>query len=114
MTALVLGTIGLMLFFLPVLGAPISGLGLLMGLIALALAPFTKTLPVSWTVAGVVASALALGVNVAIYFAPLGYIENRPPPDPWHAPPDRPYIPPPARPHTLYLPVGAPPEPAQE
>jgi hypothetical protein len=114
MTALVLGTIGLMLFFLPVLGIPISGLGLVMGLIALVLAPFVKTIPVSWAAAGVAACALALVVNFAVYIAPLGYIKNRPPPDPWHAPPDRPYIPPPARPHTLYLPAGAPPEPARE
>ncbi len=38
MTSLVLGTVGLLLFFLPILGAPISGLGALIGLIGIGMA----------------------------------------------------------------------------
>jgi len=91
----VLGMVGFMLFFLPILGAPISVLGLTGGIVGCFLAGATARGSLRWSVAGVVLSCLALGINVAIAYAPRGY--PQPPPGPANrSVPDRPYVPPPA------------------
>jgi ABC-type Fe3+-siderophore transport system permease subunit len=101
MSSLVLGTIGLMLFFLPVLGIPISAFGLLFGLLGLVAALFWSKggggARLRWTLAGIAVSFLGLAVNIAIAYAPAGYLPGRDVPQLWQSPPDRPYVPPPAR-----------------
>jgi hypothetical protein len=97
MASLVLGTVALMLFFLPVLGIPISVLGLLFGLVGSGVALFRPRVSLRWGLGGIGMSALALLLNIGIVYAPAGYIPTggqQPPP--WQAVPDRPYVPPPA------------------
>jgi hypothetical protein len=93
-TSFILGMIGFMLFFLPILGAPISAIGLVAGIVG-CIARATGRGNLRWAVAGLCLSALALGTNVAIAYSPAGY--EQPPagraPEPV---PDRPYVPPPA------------------
>jgi hypothetical protein len=105
MTSLVLGTIGLFLFFLPVLGVPLSAAGLALGLIAALVAVTTGQSSLRWSVAGVAMAGLALGVNVAVATAPEGYLTGRRPREDWRPPPGGPRPPPPQRP-------AAPPEAA--
>ena len=73
-----LGAVGLMLFILPILGIPISGSGLVVG------------------IAGVAVCLLALGVDVAIDYAPADYLDPRPPPPGLAPMPPRQFVPPPA------------------
>jgi hypothetical protein len=96
MSSLVLGTIGLLLFFLPILGIPISAFGLCFGILGLAAAFFTGGVQLRWSLAGIATSAAALAVSIAIAYAPAGYLPDRDVPQLWQSPPDRPYIPPPA------------------
>jgi hypothetical protein len=98
MASMVLGVIGLMLFFLPILGIPISVLGLALGLIGL-LAVFTGArATLRWSLVGIGISAFALLVNIAIVYAPSGYSPSEPMTRPWEPPPGRPFVPPPAPP----------------
>lgn len=94
-TSFVLGMIGFTLFFLPILGAPISAIGLVFGIIG-CFAEATVRGSLRWAVAGVFLSALALGTNVAIAYSPEGY-EHPPAGQTPALVPDRPYVPPPAQ-----------------
>jgi hypothetical protein len=98
MTSLVLGIIGLMLFFLPVLGIPISAIGLALGLIGLLRAFAHIGSSLRWSISGTGLCALALLVNFAINYAPWGYIPSRQVPPSWNPPHGRSYVPPPAEP----------------
>jgi hypothetical protein len=92
----VLGMIGFMLFFLPILGAPISVVGLGAGIVGCLIAGATSRGSLRWSVAGVVLSCLALGINVGVAYAPRGY--SPPPAGPAAASvPDRPDVSPPAK-----------------
>jgi len=96
MSALVLGYAGILLFFMPVLGIPISICGLAAASAGLVLAVAGGRGSLRWSLGGLALCLLALGVNVAIYYAPEGY---RPPPNEpprWQPVPGRPYIAPPA------------------
>jgi hypothetical protein len=97
MTSLVLGTIALLLFFLPILGIPISAFGLLFGILSCIAAPFVREARLRWSLAGVVISSVALAINVAIAFGPSGYLPDQQVPELCQPVPDRPYVPPPAR-----------------
>lgn len=104
--SIALGSIAIMLFFLPILSIPISICGLLAGAMGLvrtlaAHRPHTAIQTRSelrWAIIGctVCASMMVLGFIIA--YAPLGEVPDRSPPSPFWAPPDRPYVPPPARP----------------
>jgi hypothetical protein len=96
MTSLVLSFIGAILFFLPILGTPISGIALGLGIVGLILAPFTAGPTLRWSLGGIAASTLALSLNLLIIYAPAGYQPERKVPTPWQHVPDRPYVPPPA------------------
>jgi hypothetical protein len=96
MTSLVLGTIGVLLAFLPILGIPLSGIGILFGSIGLIGGLFRRGLVLRWSLAGLALSSMALAMNIALLYAPEGYIPSRPVPPPWQPVPDRPYVPPPA------------------
>lgn len=100
MLALVLGTVALLLFFLPILGIPVGACGLFFGLLGLVLAGFGRGDSLRYLLAGSAVCALALMLNFAVLYAPGGY-----PPgsggvlEPtWQSVPDRPYVPPPASP----------------
>lgn len=98
MLSMVLGPIGLLLFFMPILGLPISAFGLAFGGFGIAARLSTGGLRLRWSLLGSALSALALSVNLAIIYAPGGYMAAPAVPPPWQPVPDRPYIPPPARP----------------
>ena len=69
-SSFVLGMIGFMLFFLPILGAPISVVGLFAGLAGCLVAGATSRGSLRWSVGGVVLCLMALGINVAVAYAP--------------------------------------------
>jgi hypothetical protein len=94
LTSFVLGMIGFLLFFLPILGAPISVVGLFAGLAGCLVAGATTRGSMRWSVGGAVLCLFALGLNVAVAYAP----RYGPPPTgpPTVSVPDRPYVPPPA------------------
>lgn len=92
LTAFVLGIVGLMLFFLPILGAPISAIGALAGIAGC----FRSRDNLRWAVAGVVVATLAFAIDMAIAYAPAGYLPS-PGGPPNESVPDRPYVPPPSR-----------------
>jgi hypothetical protein len=96
MTSLVLGVIGLILFSLPVLGIPISVLGLVFGSAGFVAAFFVRDATLRWSLGGIAICSLALVVNIALTYAPSGYIPSREVPQSWRPIPDRPYVPPPA------------------
>ncbi len=96
MTSLVLGVIALLLAFLPILGIPLSAFGLLFGFLGFLAALVARGTSLRWSVGGLAASCLALAVNLAIAYAPEGYLPGRKVPRPWQPVSDRPYVPPPA------------------
>ena len=100
MASLVLGVIGLILAFLPILAAPLSACGIVLGIIGVITAFAVPGTYLRWAVAGLVTSILALGVDVALSLAPGAQGEVPTPRSPamWQSPPDRPTVPPPARP----------------
>lgn len=98
MTSLVLGVIALLLAPLPVLGIPLSLCGLVSGIIGFVAAFTVPGTYLRWAVGGLAACCLALGVNVAIAYAPGDFVPEARPPTLWQPVPDRPAVPPPARP----------------
>ena len=62
LTAVILGSVGALLFFLPVLGIPLGAAGLAFGIAGLLMAILGRWTSLRWSVAGIVVSALALGV----------------------------------------------------
>jgi len=96
MTSLVLGVVGLMLFFMPILGGPISALGLAFGILGTisALLGWGEA-SLRWGLGGIALCALSLAVNIAIWYAPGGYLPSRSVPQPWQPVNDRPWVSPP-------------------
>jgi hypothetical protein len=70
LSSLTLGTVGLVLFFMPILGLPISALGLAIGLAGVANALFGGPVGLRMAYGGTWLSLLAVGVNTAIMVAP--------------------------------------------
>ncbi len=95
MSSLVLAFVALLVFFMPILGIQISVLALAFGILGLIVSPWTTGPSLRWSLGGIAASCLALGVNLAIAYAPQGYLPDRDVPAPWRTVPDRPYVPPP-------------------
>jgi hypothetical protein len=95
--ALVLGVIALLVFFLPPLGIPIGGFGLLLGIAGFIAALISPSLNIRWSVAGIFVCVMALGVNYAISYAPPGEYPGHNPPATWNPVSDRPYVPPPSQ-----------------
>jgi hypothetical protein len=96
MASLVLGVIALLLFFMPILGIPLSVCGMFFGIVGL-FASFTASRTnLRASIAGLAASSLALAINVAIANAPAGYLHDPTVPRLWQPVPDRPHAPPPA------------------
>ncbi|HEX3654198.1 MAG TPA: hypothetical protein VHV55_00250 [Pirellulales bacterium] len=95
--AVILGSVGSLLFFLPILGAPLSAIGLVIGLAGFAKGIGRDVEGVRWSLGGIVVCVMGLTINVAVDYAPEGYIEDRSVPPMWQTAPDRPYVPPPAQ-----------------
>jgi hypothetical protein len=98
MTSVVLGTIGMFLFFLPILGMPLSVLGLLFGIAGFFVALPQWGVSMRWSLGGVAMSALALAINVVIAMAPEGYLPAHKSGELWRQDYDSPYVAPPAPP----------------
>ena len=96
MASLVLGFIGLLLFFLPILGIPIAVVGLAIGIVGFVVALFSSWSSLRWSLGGIALCCLTLGVDLAIWFAPEGYIPRRSVPRMWQSVPHKPFVPPPA------------------
>jgi hypothetical protein len=96
MASLVLGLIGMLLFFLPILGIPISACGVICGVLGFIVALFTGGQSLRWSVGGFTVSALALGVNLLLNYTPEGFIPGPVTTRPWQEPRDRPFVAPPA------------------
>lgn len=96
--SVLLGSVGLLLAGLPVLGIPLAAVGLLVGLGGFLADLLHGRGALRWSVGGLVLSALALTLSVAIHEAPEGYLPARRIPLDTQPVPLRPYIPPPARP----------------
>ncbi len=97
MLSLVVGAIGLIFFFLPILGIPLGAMGLLFGIVAIPRAYRWGGVRLRWGLLGCAMAALALAVSLAIAYAPGGYVPGpitRPPP--WQPVPGRPVVAPPA------------------
>lgn len=103
--SVVLGTVGLLMFFMPILGIPLSEAALLLSLVGLAFAPLGTWPGIRWSIRGIALSALALAVGLAIAQAPSGSLPSRWIPLDTQRVPDRPYIPPPARPGSMESPA---------
>jgi hypothetical protein len=98
LTSVILGSVGGLLFFLPILGIPLGALGLAFGVAGLLAALLGRWTSLRWSVVGIVVSGLALGIGVAIAVAPAGYLRVPAAPAAGQNVLDRPYVPPPARP----------------
>jgi hypothetical protein len=70
MISLVLGTIAFLLFFLPILAIPISGFGLVFGILGTLLATFSTNSNLRWSLLGLAVSLLAMLINLSIIHAP--------------------------------------------
>jgi hypothetical protein len=96
MASLVLGFLGTLLFFLPILGVPIALCGFICGMIGLISALLRPDPSLRWALGGIALSLIALGVDLALMYAPDGYHLTPRQPSPWQPPRDRPYVAPPA------------------
>lgn len=105
--SVVLGSIALMLFFLPILSIPIAVFGLLAAGLPLIRAMAAHRFPsattqssseLRWAIIGCAVCSSVIVIGFIIAYAPLGETPGNAPPSPVWAPPDRPYVPPPARP----------------
>lgn len=92
------GAVGLLLFFLPILGIPLAGTGLVIGLVALLTAVFGGRSSLRWAVLGTALCVLALVVGLAITLAPVNSGLQEAHPHAWQEPPKRVYVAPPADP----------------
>jgi hypothetical protein len=75
-TSLVLGNIGLLFFFFPILGIPVSAIGLAFGLVALILPQTRRGPDLRYCIYGVLLSASALTLNTAIALGPSGLVPH--------------------------------------
>jgi len=99
--AAVLGSIGMLLFFLPILGAPLSAAGLAIAIAGLTGVWAGREVSLRWSVVGLLICGIALGTNLGMAFGPIDLVPPYPVAPVWQPVPDRPYVPPPALPIEL-------------
>jgi hypothetical protein len=96
MSSLVIGITGLFLFFLPILGIPLSLFGLGFGVIGSVVGFFAKGPSIRWGLGGIGVSALALAANLGIANGSGANISGSNVPKSWQSVPGTIYVPPPA------------------
>jgi hypothetical protein len=69
--SVMLSSIGIVLFFLPILGGPLSAVGLLLGAAGLLMAATGRGANLLWSLAGLGIGSVGLTLNLALAFAPL-------------------------------------------
>jgi hypothetical protein len=100
----VLGSIGMLLFFLPILGTPLSAIGLVAALAGVTGAWADREISLRWSVAGLLICGAALTANLGMAFGPIDLVPRYPVAPMWQPVPDRPYVPPPALPQEIFAP----------
>ena len=103
LASIVLGTVGLLLFFLPILGIPLGLSGTLVGIAGIIASRLRRVDELRWSCGGLIVSFAALVVGVVLYNAPLGEELRDSAPRLWQVPAGRRYIPPPARLETILV-----------
>jgi len=91
-----LGSIGLMLFFLPILSIPIAICGFIAGVAGVIRGQYGGTLGLRWSLIGCVFCAAVVAIGFVVAYAPIGELPSRAVPSQNWAPSGRPFIPPPA------------------
>jgi hypothetical protein len=74
LASLVLGAIGLLLFIVPILAIPISGCGMLLGGVGAVGSLAAWRMDLQLSLAGVALCGLALVIDVAVNYAPGGFL----------------------------------------
>jgi hypothetical protein len=97
MLSVVLGTTGGILVILPIVGLPLSALGVLMGLVGVVVALAGGRTRLRSCVLGTSLCVLSLVVNLAVWYAPEPHAPNQK--AMWREGQDRPWVPPPASPN---------------
>ena len=97
MSSLVIGLIGLALFFLPILGFPLGLIGLVCGVVGLGVALFVKGASPRWCLEGIVVCLMAMAVNFFVSTAPASHLPSRNVPHQWQPVTDKPFVAPPAK-----------------
>ena len=98
LTSVILGSVGTLLFFLPVLGVPLGIVGLTFGVTGFVIALLGGRTSLRWSVVGIIVSGLAVGIGAAIALAPAPYLPSPPTTSVEESAPIRAYVAPPARP----------------
>jgi len=96
LASIILGTVGLLLFFLPILGIPLGLSGTLVGIAGIIASRLRRVDELRWSCGGLIVSFAALVVGVVLYNAPLGEELRDSAPRLWQVPAERRYTPPPA------------------
>lgn len=99
--SVILGSVGVLLFFMPILGIPLGAFGMAFGAVGLVVALLGGRASLRWSAVGIVASSLALGIGVSIASAPAGFLPSTKGSALWQRKLERPYVPSPARPETV-------------
>jgi hypothetical protein len=102
LTSLVLGTAGLLLSMLPILGIPLGIGGLMFALAGCLGSSSGRAWSLRWSITGAVVSSVAIAAGFALAYAPLGYEPSDAVPRLWQTPSARPFVSPPARPGHVY------------
>jgi hypothetical protein len=97
LASLALGAVGLLLFFMPILGIPIAAIGLLLGLVVLLGTAFGARWGLRWGVLGTALCVIALVVDILAAVAPESVVPDRRQQENWR-PPLVHYVSPPAEP----------------
>ena len=83
------------MFFLPVIGVPVAGCGLVICLAGVLLTCVRRGVGLRWGLAGLAVCVIALGINLALYRAPYADLGTDQPPR-WNPLAARAVVPPPA------------------
>ncbi len=93
----VIGAIGLVLFFLPILSIPLSAIALLLSVLAIVVLIRKADIALRWAFIGLVVSSTSLMVGVAMYYDAIGEVPSRQIIPLWQPVPYRPTVSPPSR-----------------
>jgi hypothetical protein len=95
--SVVLGAVGVLLFFLPILSIPLGGIGVIFGLVGAVWTLRGDARSLRWAIAGLVVSGAALCVGITIAKAAAGRLQTPAGSVDIDRLNAQPYVPPPAR-----------------